>query len=161
MPSDSLTIEQHLGPTGTVEEIAMRRKKSVPKREPDVGRVNQILDGINPPRPVVEPVAADPRPEPEAEPVEERPSGVNAQLAKALEIATAECAGLAEKGTALAAELEVAKEQLLTVKARVRELEGVMEHIGRSVSCALPKEAERNGESASSRSDSGAQSPSA
>ena len=120
----------------------MKRKKSVAKKKPEEGTVNQIVDGTNPPRLVVEPAEAEPEPEPEAEPKEERLSGVNAQLAKALEIATAECACLAEKRTALVAELEVANEQLLTVKARVRELEGVLEHIGSSVSCTLPKEEE-------------------
>ena len=130
----------------------MRLKKSVAKKKPEEVRVNQILDGINPPRLAVEPAEAEPEPEPEAEPIQEGPSGVDAQLARALETATAECARLAEKGTALAAELEVVSEQLLTVKARVGELEGVLEQIGRSVSCALPREEEGNGESASSTS---------
>ena len=120
----------------------MKRKKSAAKKVPEGIGVRQIVDLIDPPGPAVEP--ADPQLAPEAVPIEDQLSGVNAQLAKALEVATAECSCLAEKGATLAGELEVAKEQLLTVKARVRDLEGVLEHISRSVSCTLPTEEEGN-----------------
>ena len=120
----------------------MKRKKSAAKKEPEGIGVRQIVGSIHPFQVrLVEP--AERRPAPEAVPIEEQLSGVNAQLAKALEeVATAEFACLAEKGATLAAELEVANEHPLTVKARVRDLKGVLEHISRSVSCALPTEEE-------------------
>ena len=108
-------------PTGMVEEITMARKK------PEEVRVKKIVDPSDPPRLVVEPPGPEPGLQPA--PTEERLSGANTHLAKALEIATAECARLAEKGTTLAAELEEAKERLLKDKARVRELEGVLKQI--------------------------------
>ena len=120
----------------------MKRTKSAAKKEPEGIGVRQIVDLIDPPGPAGG--TSRTWPAPEAVPIEEQLSGVNAQLAKALEVATAECACLAEKGATLAAELEVANEHLLTVKARVRDLKGVLEHISRSVSCALPTEEEGN-----------------
>lgn len=127
----------------------MKRKKSATKRSPEEVRVKQIVDLVDPPRLVVEP--AELQPEPESEPMEEHLSGVNTHLAKALEIATAECARLAEKGTELTAELEVANQQLLKDKARVRELEAVLKQIDSLASAAVPKgedPTEGNGESA-------------
>lgn len=97
------------------------------RKKPEEVRVKKIVDLSGPPRLVVEP--PEPQPGPEPAPTGERLSGANTHLAKALEIATAECARLAEKGTTLAAELERANEQLLKDKARVRELEGVLKQI--------------------------------
>ena len=123
----------------------MKRNRSVAKKKPEEVRVQQIVDLIDPPQPVVE--QAEPEPEPEPE---ERLSGVNTHLAKALEIATAECARLAEKCTGLATELDEANERLLTGEARVRELEGVLKQIDSFVSSVVSKEkdrAEGNGDS--------------
>jgi len=123
-PSESLTIELDPGPsTGAVEEIGMKRKSAVAKKRPEEVRVNQIVDLIDPSRPEAEP---------EPESTEDLLGGVNQHLAKALEVATAECARLADQGAALAKELDDAN-------ARVRELEGVLKHIDGFVSSALPK----------------------
>jgi hypothetical protein len=128
----------------------MSRKKSLPKKRPEEVRVNWVVDLVDPPQPVVEPAEPEPEPELDPEPTEERLSGVNLHLAKALEIATAECARLSEKGTALAAELAEANKQLLTDKARVREVEGVLKQIDSLASSAVAEEeepTEANGES--------------
>lgn len=116
----------------------MKRKGSVAKKKPEEVRVKKIVDLSDPPGLATE--SAGPGPAPQPEPTEERLSGANTHLAKALEIATAECARLAEKGTTLAAELEEANEQLLTDKARVRELEGVLKQIDSLANSAVPKE---------------------
>ena len=134
-PSESLTIELDPGPsTGAVEEIGMKRKSAVAKKRPEEVRVNQIVDLIDPSRRPAEPSGTDPGPEAEPEPesTEDLLGGVNQHLAKALEVATAECARLADQGAALAKELDDAN-------ARVRELEGVLKHIDGFVSSALPK----------------------
>lgn len=114
----------------------MKRKHSGAKKRPEEVRVRQIVDLIDPPRVAMEPE----EPAPEPEPLDEQLSGVNTHLAKALEIATAECARLAEKGTALTAELEETNERLLTDQARVRELEGVLKQIDGLTSSAVPKQ---------------------
>jgi hypothetical protein len=133
----------------------MNRKKSLAKKRAEEVRVNWVVDLVDPPQPVVEPAEPEsepePDPEPDPEPLEERLSGVNLHLAKALEIATAECARLAEKGNTLAAELVEANKQLHTDKARVRELEGVLKQIDSLAGSAVPKEegpTEGNGEPA-------------
>jgi len=129
----------------------MNRKKSLAKKRAEEVRVNWVVDLVDPPQPVVEPAEPESKPEPDPEPLEERLSGVNLHLAKALEIATAECARLAEKGNTLAAELMEANKQLHTDKARVRELEGVLKQIDSLAGSAVPKEegpTEGNGESA-------------
>jgi hypothetical protein len=132
---------------GMVEGITMKRKRSVAKKKPEEVRVQQIVDLIDPPQRELEQA----EPEPEPEPTEEPLSGVNTHLAKALEIATAECARLAEKCTGLAAERDEANVRLLTDEARLRELEGVLKQIDSFVSSAVSKEEdpeEGNGESA-------------
>jgi hypothetical protein len=121
----------------------MSRKKSLPKKSPEEVRVNWVVDLVDPPQRVAEPTEPEPELEPDPDDAEERFGGVNLHLAKALEIATAECVRLAENGTTLAAELEEANKQLLTDKSRVQELEGVLKQIDRLASSAVPKEVER------------------
>jgi hypothetical protein len=119
----------------------MSRKKSLAKKRPEEVRVNWVVDLVDPPQPGVEQAEGNPGPEanlePDADPVPEpgresiqwRLGGVNVHLARALEIATAECANLAEKGAALAAELAEANGQLLADRARMREIEGVLKQV--------------------------------
>ena len=128
----------------------MSRKKALAKKRPEEVRVNWVVDLVDPPQPLAEPAGSEPEPEPDPGPMEERLSGVNLHLAKALEIATAECARLAEKGNTVAAELEEANKQLLADKARVRVVEGVLRQINSLASSAVPQKGptEGNGESA-------------
>ena len=133
----------------------MSRKKSLAKKSPEEVRVNWVVDLVDPPPPVVEPAEPESGQQTDPELLEERLSGVNLHLARALEIATAECARLADEGTRLAADLEEANKQWLTDKARVRELEGAMKQIDRLASSTVPKEvgpAEGNGQSVSTTS---------
>jgi len=120
----------------------MSRKKSLAKKSPEEVRVNWVVDLVDPPQRTADPAQPEPEPEPDPEDMEERFGGVNLHLAKALEIATAECARLAERGTTLAAELEEANKRLLTDKSRVQEVEGVLKQIDRLASSAVPKEGE-------------------
>lgn len=128
----------------------MKRKSSIAKKKPEEVRVRGIVDLIDPPSPMVQPTEPDPGPGPEPEPLRQpegepellrdRPIDIDTHLAKALEIATAECARLAEKGSALAEELEGVNEELLNHEARVRELEGVLEQIDDLTGLAVRRE---------------------
>jgi hypothetical protein len=129
-------------PHGHGEEITMSRKKSLAKKSAEEVRVNWVVDLVDPPQRVAEPAELEPEREPDRVDTEERFGDVNLHLAKALEIATAECARLAEKGTTLAAELEEANKQLLTNKTRAHELEGVLKRIDRLASSAVTEEEE-------------------
>jgi chromosome segregation ATPase len=110
-----------------VEEIMMKRKKSVAKKTPEEVRVHAIVDLIH--QQVVEPAELEPEPklepapapEPEPESTGEWLSGVS-ELAKALETATAECARLSKKSTTLAAELEEAKAQMIVAGEEMQML---------------------------------------
>ena len=127
----------------------MTRKKSLAKKRPEEVRVNWVVDLVDPPQPVVEAPEPEPQLEPDPEHGEERLSGVNLHLAKALEVATAECSRLSQKGTALAAALEEANKQLQTNQARVQELEGVLKQIASLARSSGPQEqpTEDHGES--------------
>ena len=125
-PSEWGTIEHDLAPTGTVEEITMKRKRSLAKKGPVEVRLKayRVVEVVDPPQLAVAP--AEPEPEPAPEPGQERTgeslSGASGHLARALEIATAECARLAKKRAALAAELEGANAQLLADGEEMQEL---------------------------------------
>jgi len=127
----------------------MSRKKSLAKKRPEEVRVNWVVDLVDPPQPVVEAPEPEPEPEPDPEDGEEWLGGVNLHLAKALEVATAECSRLARKATTLAAALEEATNQLRTNQARVRELEDVLKQIDSLARSSEPQEepTEDNGES--------------
>ena len=93
----------------------MKRKRSLAKKGPVEVRVKayKVVDLVDPPQLAVAAAEPEPAPEPAPESTEESLSGPSDHLAKALEIATAECARLAKKGAALAAELEGANARLL------------------------------------------------
>ena len=93
----------------------MKRKRSLAKMGPEEVRVKayRVVDLVDPPQLPVAPAEPELSPEPALEPTEESLSGVSGHLARALEIATAECARLAKKRAALAAKLERANAQLL------------------------------------------------
>jgi hypothetical protein len=127
-PSEWRAIEHDLAPTGTVEEITMKRKRSLAKKGPVEVRLKayRVVEVVDPPQLAVAPAEPEPEPEPAPEPGQERTeeslSGASGHLARALEIATAECARLAKKRAALAAELERANAQLLADGEEMQEL---------------------------------------